>query len=211
MNTRRKLSKKPISKKSKLVGLEELFSLQSQQPSKDDLYYEAMDLCGSDKSAAKKALKLLKTALKQDPNYVQTHVGLVSVYSILGDKKELDVAIETAYQKTLKMFPKWPKQLEWGFLENRAPLRAVQYMADLYWDHGEQDKAIELFRLLLRLNPNDNQGVRYEISALYAGLTGEEINRMFDEGNEKQDWSKLEGLVKIQNAKHKFWKEPKYD
>lgn len=100
--------------------------------------------------------------------------------------------------------------MEWGYMDNRAYLRAIQYRGDLYWDNGENEKAIELFRLLLKLNPNDNQGVRYEIAALYAGLTGVDANRMSDEGNQKQDWSEQENLLKIQNKKHKFWKEPRY-
>lgn len=100
--------------------------------------------------------------------------------------------------------------MEWGDMENRAYMRAIQYMGELYWDNGEKEKAIELFRILLKLNPGDNQGVRYEIAALYAGLTGKDVNRMTDEGNEKQDWSESENLVREQNKKHKFWKEPRY-
>ena len=100
--------------------------------------------------------------------------------------------------------------MEWGYLENRAYMRAIQYMGDLYWDNNEKEKATKLFRLLLKLNPNDNQGVRYEIAALYAGLNGDDVNRMTDEGNQKQDWSEEENLVQEQNKKHKFWKEPKY-
>ena len=42
------------------------------------------------------------------------------------------------------------------------------------------------------------------------GLRGRDINRMTDEGNEKQNWNEQENLVKEQNLKHKFWKEPKY-
>ena len=63
---------------------------------------------------------------------------------------------------------------------------------------------------MLKLNPGDNQGARYEIAALYAGLNGDDVNRMTDEGNERQDWSEQENLVKEQNLKHKFWKEPRY-
>lgn len=65
--------------------------------------------------------------------------------------------------------------MEWGDIDNRAHMRALQYMADLFWDDKDYEKAIELFRLLLRLNPNDNQGVRYEIAALYAGLNGDNV------------------------------------
>ena len=189
-------------------GTDDPFAPNNIQPNIDDLYYNAMDICSIGKAGAKKALQLLNRALEMDKDYVQTYIGFVCAYRAAGDKKKMNEAIKTAYEKTLKMFPKWPRRMEWGILENRAPLRAIQYMADQYWDNGEIDKAAELFRLLLRLNPNDNQGARYEIAALYAGLTGDDVNRMTDEGNKKQDWSAMENLVKEQNTKHKFWNEP---
>jgi len=178
---------------------------------KDDLYYDAMELLEEGRHGVKKAEELLFDALEMDQHYVQIYVGLAQVYGISGDKKKAREAIIRAYEETLRKFPKWPKELPWGFLENRAYLRALQYRADLFWDDGEIDDAIKIFRLLLKLNPNDNQGVRYEISALYAGINGDKLNKMFDEGNEKQDWSKLEKLVEEQNSKHYFWLEPKYE
>ncbi|MDD3531186.1 MAG: hypothetical protein PHV99_01145 [Candidatus Pacebacteria bacterium] len=45
---------------------------------KDDLYYDAMELCDEGKEGAKKALRLLKKTLKMDEDYIQTYVGLVS-------------------------------------------------------------------------------------------------------------------------------------
>jgi len=183
---------------------------ENQEPTIDDFYYDALELLGGRKREIKEALRLLNASLKMDEDYVQTYIGFVCAYDAMGDEKKKEEAIKTAYEKTLKKFPKWPKKMEWGWLENRAYLRAIQYMDDLYWDNGENEKAIELFRLLLGLNPNDNQGVRYEIAALYAGLNGEDINRMTDEGNEKQDWSAQEKLVWEQNKTHKFWKEPRY-
>ncbi len=153
---------------------------------------------------------MLNIALNINEDYVQTHIGFICAYGTLGDERKREDAVKTAYEKTLKKFPKWPRRIEWGYMENRAYMRAIQYMGELYWDNGKKEKAIELFRLLLKLNPNDNQGARYEIAALYAGLNGEDVNRMTDEGNEKQDWSEQENLVREQNKKHKFWKAPKY-
>ena len=182
----------------------------SEEANKDDCYYDAMDLLGGGKKEIKEALRLLNIALKMDEDYVQTHIGFICAYGAIGDEKKKDEAIKTAYEKTLKKFPKWPKRMEWGDMDNRAYMRAIQYMGDLYWDNGENEKAIGLYRLLLKLNPNDNQGVRYEIAALYAGLSGIDVNRITDEGNRRQDWSELQNLAQEQNKKHKFWKEPKY-
>lgn len=179
---------------------------------KDELYYDAMELLDMQgKGGVKKAEQLLLEALKIDPDYVQTNVGLIGAYEIGGNKKKFEEMVQRAYDLTVKEFPKWPKELLWGFLENRAYLRAIQYRADLYADEKNNNKAIELYKLLLKLNPNDNQGARYTLAGIYAGISGEKINEMFDEGNEKQNWSKLEKLVKDQNNKHHFWKEPKYD
>ncbi len=176
----------------------------------DNLYYDAMELLDSGRGGAQKAEKLLIKALEIDPHSPQTYIGLVHVYGSLKNKKKAEECIKNAYNETVKKFPKWPKEMLWGDMDNRAYMRAIQYQADLYADEEEKAKAIELYRLLLRLNPNDNQGVRYTLSGLYAGISGEKINKMFDEGNAKQNWDKLEILVKEQNAKHKFWKESKF-
>jgi len=175
----------------------------------NDLYYDAMELSDNGKAGARKAEKLLANALTLNPHSIQIHIGFAHVYGTLGDKKKANDHIEKAYQETQRLFPVWPKRMEWGILENRPYMRAIQYRADLYADAKEDEKAIELYRLLLQLNPNDNQGVRYTLSGIYAGISGEEINAMFDEGNERQNWDSLQILVKEQNARHKFWKEPK--
>jgi len=175
---------------------------------KDDLYYDAMDALEiGDLESAK---KFLGQALKLDENYVQTYIGFVGLYGEMGEKELLDANIKIAFEKTQKKFPKWPKEMLWGVIENRAFMRAIQYRADLYSDQKETDKAMELYHLLLKMNPNDNQGVRYVLAGLYAGVSGAEINKMNAEGNKKQNWDKLEKLVEDQNKKHKFWSEPKY-
>jgi len=184
--------------------------LSDNETIRNDYYYDAMDYLGSGKIGAKKALKLLELALKMDEDYVQTYIGLISTYGVLGDKPRVNEMTKIAYQKTQKKFPKWPEEMSWGYLENRAYLRAIQFMAELYWDNNEEDKAIKLFRLLLKLNPNDNQGARYEIAGLYAGLKGDDINKMFDDGNKNQNWDLLRELVEDQNKKHKFWVQSEY-
>jgi len=145
-----------------------------------------------------------------DKDNAQTHIGFVHLYSALKDKKKTNEYIKKAYAETRIKFPSWPKRMEWGDMDNRAYMRAIQYRADLHADEEEKEKAIELYRLLLKMNPNDNQGARYTLAGLYAGISGQKVNDMFDEGNEKQNWDKLENLVAEQNAKHKFWKEPNF-
>src|SRR3989344_4657933 len=119
---------------------------------KDELYYNAMEYLDMGKRGVGNAEKMLLEAVDMDAYYVQTHVGLSHVYGIAGNKKKAEESIKKAYELTISEFPKWPKELSWGFLENRAYLRAIQYRADLYWDGGENVEAAELFSLLLKLN-----------------------------------------------------------
>ena len=53
----------------------------------------------------------------------------------------------------------------WGFLETRPYMRARQGLALTMLQLGEEDAAREHFRAMLKLNPNDNQGIRYLLLA----------------------------------------------
>lgn len=52
----------------------------------------------------------------------------------------------------------------WGILETRPYMRARFDLAHLLYLKGERAPAIAHMQDLLRLNPNDNQGVRYELA-----------------------------------------------
>lgn len=49
----------------------------------------------------------------------------------------------------------------WGILETRPYMRARAALAETLWALDRQEEAVEHQRDLLRLNPNDNQGIRY--------------------------------------------------
>jgi tetratricopeptide (TPR) repeat protein len=49
----------------------------------------------------------------------------------------------------------------WGFLETRPYMRARVGLALMLLKLGDEDGAMGHFREMLRLNPNDNQGIRY--------------------------------------------------
>lgn len=52
----------------------------------------------------------------------------------------------------------------WGFLETRPYMRARAGLAHTLLELGDADGAIGHFREMLRLNPNDNQGIRYSLA-----------------------------------------------
>ena len=53
-------------------------------------------------------------------------------------------------------------------------MRALHGKGLCLWRLGQTHAAHQVFALMLRLNPNDNQGVRFLIPDLDAGLTWEE-------------------------------------
>jgi tetratricopeptide (TPR) repeat protein len=58
----------------------------------------------------------------------------------------------------------------WGILETRPYMRSRADLMQCLWDAGAYDEAIGHARELLKLNPNDNQGIRYILIAYLAGL-----------------------------------------
>lgn len=48
----------------------------------------------------------------------------------------------------------------WGLLETRPYMRARAGLAECLWTAGRRDEAVAHFQDLLRLNPDDNQGIR---------------------------------------------------
>jgi tetratricopeptide (TPR) repeat protein len=51
----------------------------------------------------------------------------------------------------------------WGLVETRPYMRAREGLADCLSFLGEHNAAIQHYRDMLRLNPNDNQGIRYKL------------------------------------------------
>jgi len=48
----------------------------------------------------------------------------------------------------------------WGFLGTRPYMRARAGLAQCLWEAGRREEAVEHSKDMLRLNPNDNQGIR---------------------------------------------------
>jgi hypothetical protein len=63
----------------------------------------------------------------------------------------------------------------WGLLETRPYMRARLGLAHSLWTAGRRDEAVRHLQDLLRLNPHDNQGVRYTLAGflLFLDLDGD--------------------------------------
>ena len=177
-----------------------------KQKDKHDYYYDAMEYLNA--GHAKTAKKLLKKSLKLDEDYVEAYVGMTATFREEGDAEKVREYTNLAFEKTRKVFPQWPKKMIWGVLQNRQYLRAICDKASLYHKDGDMPEAEKLYRLILRLNPSDNQGIRYLLAALFAGESPEFVDELFEEGNRLQNWDKLGDLLSEQNDQHHFWDEP---
>lgn len=83
----------------------------------------------------------------------------------------------------------------WGLIQTRPYMRARHMLAMALWQAGERDEALVHWRDLLRLNPNDNQGVRYVLlqSLLEIGgddEAGELMERYKGDASAEWAWSK---------------------
>ena len=52
----------------------------------------------------------------------------------------------------------------WGFLETRPYMRARAGLAAALWRLGRHQEAMGHYQAMLKLNPNDNQGIRYVLA-----------------------------------------------
>ena len=174
---------------------------------KYEYYYEAMDSLGAgDISRAK---KLLKKSLQEDAEFIDGYNGLMAVYEDEKNKKKAKEAAEIAFNLTSEKFSKWPDKMHWAEMDNRPYLRAICNKAIYFHEDGKLEEAEKLYRLILNLNPEDNQGVRYLLAALFAGEHPRITDQLMKRGNVSQGWSDIEKLLDDQNKKHKFWKEPR--
>lgn len=171
-----------------------------------DYYYDAMEYINAGDENG--AIRLLNKALEINQHSVEAYVGLSLAYRYKDNLKKSREYAEKALLETKRVFPSWPKLMIWGVLENRQYLRAIEFMAFAHWKDQELPSVEELFKLLLRLNPGDNQGVRFSLACFYAGLPPEAVDDLTEEGNKKQDWSAIDTLLEEQNKLHNFWSPP---
>ena len=140
-------------------------ALGAMEPADDDspagraraLVEEAYDAEGPREQA-----ELARRALGIDPDCVDAH-------AMLGDLSRNPQEAIGHYEAALAAgeralgagaFERDAGQF-WGLLETRPYMRARLSLAQALWALGRRDEAIGHHLELLRLNPNDNQGVRY--------------------------------------------------
>ena len=120
-----------------------------------DLVYQAFEVYG------RKRIRLAKQALEICPDCADAYVILAEQTSDPQKAYELYSEGVAAGQRALG--PEFFKEEAghfWGILETRPYMRARFGVAEMLEILGKTEEAVEHYKELLRLNPNDNQGVR---------------------------------------------------
>lgn len=127
----------------------------------DDLIYEAYETDGV------KGLKLVREALKLNPdnvralNYIADREKEPEIAAIIY-KNAAALAAKQLGDNYIKRY----KPHFWGYTETRPYMQARLGYATTLKAMGKHEEAIKELSDLLKLNPNDNQGVRYVLAPL---------------------------------------------
>src|SRR5205814_8244419 len=110
----------------------------------------------------RKRLSLARKALKVSPLCADAYVILAEDAKITEEALALCRAGVEAGEKALgRSTFRDDVGLFWGILETRPYMRARLGLAMRLWQTGARDEAVAHYRDMLRLNPDDNQGIRY--------------------------------------------------
>ena len=124
---------------------------------------QALDLW--EKGHDEVAEKMLCAVVAECPHHMDALHHLSLIYREQGRETEAYICCQAAVGIGLHALPQkfsWKTaRMEWAWLENRPFLRAYHSLGLWHLGNARYDEAIGIFRRLLSVNPNDNQGVRY--------------------------------------------------
>lgn len=116
-------------------------------------------------------LKLIRKAIKKSPLCADAY----SFYSKISEESPeskvsyLETALYAASIALGEDFQEFAGNF-WGFVETRPYMRAKAALADALWESGNFYPAMAHCREMLKLNPNDNQGIRHLLTNYYLEL-----------------------------------------
>jgi tetratricopeptide (TPR) repeat protein len=124
-------------------------------------------------SFGRRRVQLARQALAEDPSHVEANVLMAEstrqidrrIEAFRGAKELGRRQLQETFDESVGHF--------WGITETRPFMRACEGLADALHESGRTDEAIEQYEEMLRLNPNDNQGVRYQLIPLLLGQNRE--------------------------------------
>ena len=141
----------------------------------EDLIYEAWEATGARRA------KLARQALELWPDCADAYVLLAQAAPGLERARQLLEEGVAAGERAVgrRVFAQDAGEF-WLIFETRPYMRAQASLAAVLWRLGRREEAVEHQRELLRLNPRDNQGLRYrQANWLLALGFYDELDRLF--------------------------------
>jgi tetratricopeptide (TPR) repeat protein len=141
------------------------------------LIYQALETSGPQR------LKLARRALTISPDCADAYVLLAERTSDPQEARQLYEQGVQAGQRALgpDVFTEEVGHF-WGILETRPYMRAREGLAEVLWHLGERPAAIAHLQDMLRLNPGDNQGVRYTLATWLLEVGNDaELDQLLDQ------------------------------
>ncbi|MFH0796056.1 MAG: SEC-C metal-binding domain-containing protein [Candidatus Omnitrophota bacterium] len=126
--------------------------------SAQDIMYEAWD-----REDKQERTLLARKALAISPDCADAYVLLAEETAVgLPEAKKLSQKGVEAGERALGQegFKEHAGHF-WGVLETRPYMRARLGLVQTLWEMNEHEEALRYYREMLKLNPNDNQGIRY--------------------------------------------------
>jgi tetratricopeptide (TPR) repeat protein len=125
-----------------------------------DVMYEAWE-----RNTARSRIALARKALRISPLCADAYVLLAEEAQSIEEARDLYAKGVEAGE--LALGPQGFKEYAghfWGFLETRPYMRARAGLASTLVQLGDVEGALAHYRDMLKLNPNDNQGIRYVLA-----------------------------------------------
>jgi hypothetical protein len=151
-------------------------SNQSPLERAQELVYDAYEA-----PSDKRRLALAREALSLSADCADAYVILAHHASFVADARALLADAVAAGERALggELDTLVRDGYMWLALESRPYMRALASLAAFEWEMGDRQSAIARGWELLRLNPNDNQGMRYvQLVRLMQAGTLEQIDRL---------------------------------
>ena len=116
-------------------------------------------------------MKLIRKAIKKSPLCADAYSFYYEISEEPPESKiqNLETALYAASIALGEAFQEFAGHF-WGFVETRPYMRAKVALADALWKSGNFYPAMAHCREMLKLNPNDNQGIRHLLTGYYLEL-----------------------------------------
>lgn len=142
------------------------FEPENDEELAEEMVHEAMSLGPAEQR------ELIMEALDLDPD-------CIAAYALLGWEEGHPAIALAFYERGVSIgaekflseeFLAQHKGHFWGFTETRPFMRCLKGIADSHFFLGRVPEAVGIWEQLLELNPSDNQGVRYDLMLVLAGM-----------------------------------------